>query len=272
MTKLGSTLKFPYSTRREVAAINAIILVAGQGTRLRPLTDDVPKCLVPFRNKPILEHALEALRSVGIERITLVTGYRGDLLERYGLETVKNSDFATTNMVHSLFCAESKMKGDLLVVYGDIVFHPRLVRALVEDPAEIGVLVDRKWRDLWRLRMENPLDDAETLKVGKNGDLRELGKKPGSYDDIEGQYVGLLKFAGAGLRLMKEHYEALDRSASYDGKDFRNMYMTTFLQTLIDAGGRVRPVYVDGGWLEIDSRQDLEAYKNLPAGWLEGSA
>ena len=108
----------------------------------------------------------------------------------------------------------------------------------------------------------DPLSDAETLKLRKDsvqGDfIVELGKKPTSYDDIDGQYMGLFKFSHNFLQKVLDFYDNLDRNAYYDGKDFNNMYMTSFLQGIIDTYHNAKAVMVNGGWCEIDCKSDLE--------------
>jgi choline kinase len=246
--------------------MRAIILAAGQGTRLSPLTDDRPKCLVPFLGKPILDHVLASLAAAGIDDVAVVTGYRADMIAARGLTTRHNPDFERTNMVHSLFCAEDLMTDDdLLIVYGDIVFHPRLALALKESPAPFALAVNTRWRELWERRMTDPLSDAETLKLDSGGNIVELGKRPKSYDEVQGQFTGLIRIARDTLPAVRRYYAALDRSAHYDGKDFANMYMTSFLQAVIDGLMPVKAVPMDGGWLEIDSIDDLRASEAMAA-------
>jgi L-glutamine-phosphate cytidylyltransferase len=250
--------------------VRAIILAAGQGLRLKPLTDDVPKCLVPFRGRPILDRMLEALRAAAITDVAAVTGYRGGTLRDHGLTLRHNPDYASTNMVHSLFCAEDLLGGDdLLVVYGDVLIRPALLRRFCEYEAPLTVAINTKWRELWSLRMENPLADAETLKLDGDGCIRELGKKAFSYSEIEGQYMGLIRIAHDALPRVVDFYRSMDRTKRYDGKDFRNMYMTSFLQMIIDDLMPIRAVPLEGGWLEIDTLADLAAYERLPADFLD---
>ena len=101
----------------------AIILAAGQGTRLLPYTKDLPKCMVEICGKPLIEFQLEVLRSCGISDVNLVVGYESHKLESYGIPTYKNDNFDCTNMLYSLFCAEAAFQddGDLIIAYGDIV-------------------------------------------------------------------------------------------------------------------------------------------------------
>ena len=237
--------------------MKAIILAAGEGQRLRPWTADRPKCMVPYRGRPILSYALEALRVAGVDDVVVVAGYRADAIDAPGARMVLNPRYATTNMVHTLFCAERELEGDVLISYGDIVYGPEIARAAVDSRDPIGVVYDRKWRELWEKRMADPLADAETLRLAPDGRIVELGKKPTGYHQIEGQYMGLIRLDPAGCRDLRRHYGALDREARYEGRPFESMYMTTLLQSLIDAGVPVRGIPVDGGWTEIDSPDDL---------------
>ena len=173
--------------------MRAVILAAGEGTRLRPHTADRPKCLVPLGGRPLLDWQLDALRGAGIDDITVVTGYRAEMIASRGLVMRHNPEFATTNMVASLMCARDRFDGtdDVLIAYGDIVYEPRIVAAMQPPATPVAVAVDTEWRRLWELRMSDPLADAETLRIDAHGLITELGRVPDSYDDIEGQYIGL---------------------------------------------------------------------------------
>ena len=111
--------------------------------------------------------------------------------------------------------------------------------------------------------MNDPLEDAETLKLDSDGLVRELGKKPNSYEEIQGQYIGLIKVRSDHVKKLDEIYSSMDSKVLYDGKDYRNMYMTSFLQHLIDLGVPVRANPVNNGWLEVDTLQDLELYNKM---------
>ncbi len=247
----------------------ALILAAGQGTRLRPLTNDKPKCLVPLLGRPLLERPVTTLRKANINEIHIATGYRSDQIEALGFDTSYNPRYAETNMVETMFCAIDYIKQsvksgeDLIIAYGDIVYQDENLASLLACEDEIALMIDAKWEDLWRLRLDNPLDDAETLIMDTNGFVKELGKKPESYKRIQGQYTGLIKLRSNKVNDFIDFYQQLDRSANYDGKNFENMYMTSFLQLLINADWQTKAVVVNSGWLEIDSVEDLEQYERM---------
>jgi len=239
--------------------MKVIILAAGQGTRLRPLTDDRPKCMVEYQGQPIISHIMDAITSCGITDVTIVRGYLAQKINFPEVKYYLNERYDSTNMLYTLFCAEAELsEDDVIISYADIVYRPEILQALVDSPHELAVTIDENWKELWQARMEDPLSDAETLKINAAGHITELGKKPTSYDDIQGQYMGLIKIAASALPKVVEFYQSLDRSVEYDGKDFDNMYMTSFLQLLADRVMPLYPVMVNGGWIEIDEASDLE--------------
>lgn len=244
-----------------------IILAAGQGTRLRPYTDDRPKCMVELKGKPLLHHQLEVLEQCKVQKkdIALAAGYLQEALVALGIKQYRNEQYATTNMVSTLFSAEDFMQvgEDLIISYGDIVYKPEVFEKLLVTQGDLVVAADLDWYDLWKMRMENPLDDAETFKMTQNGKVLELGKKPRSREDVQAQYIGLIKIAGNKVADFIQYYHAMDKAAQYDGKDFNNMYMTSLIQNIIDSGWNVRAALINRGWIEVDSVEDLIAYEQI---------
>ena len=137
------------------------------------------------------------------------------------------------------------------------------LKSLIDTKGDIVLMIDNGWVDLWSARNENPLNDAETLKYGSNGQIIELGKKPKSLSDIDGQYTGLIKIAHHKINDLISFYDQLDRSILYEDQIFQQMYMTTFIQLLIDSGWKIMPAKVNHGWLEVDTVEDLKLYERL---------
>lgn len=245
--------------------MRAVILAAGEGNRLRPYTNGQPKCLARLAGTPLLVHQTETLRDAGITDVTIVTGYRADQIAALGYATRHNPDYASTNMVASLMYAADLLDGgdDVLIAYGDIVYELRVIEALRAGHGPLCTIVDQSWLTLWRVRHDDPLADAETLKLDQAGNIREIGRKATSYDDIEGQYIGLTRVRADTAPALIAAYRRLQENAYPDGRAVAGMYMTDFLQHLIDRGMSVRPVLIDGGWLEVDSASDLDLYNRL---------
>lgn len=243
----------------------AIILAAGTGSRLMPMTADRPKSLVPLCGSPMLSRQINIMQNIGLTDITLVGGYKVECLSQYSLPIIVNDLFQSTNMVWSMMCARHLFDGscDLVVSYGDIVYEADVLECLLQSKSDVAVIADRGWKKLWSLRMENPLEDAETFKVNSSGNILELGKKPKNFDEVQGQYIGLVKYSRNFHKKILSLYDSLDIDKLYDGKPLKQMYMTSFIQSMIDSGICVDAVWINNGWLEVDTIEDLEGYQKL---------
>ena len=237
--------------------MKALILAAGEGTRLRPYTADRPKCLVEVAGRSLLDRQLDVLGAAGVAPVVVVGGYRAEMLPRPGIGVRLNPRYATTNMVTTLFCAEEELAGGALVCYGDIVYAREMVEAVLASDADIAVAIDLGWEAYWRARGDDPLADAETLRMAGDGRLLEIGQKPTSLAQIEGQYMGLMKYSAAGAATLRAAYHAARARGSLRGKPVEKAYMTDLLQSLIDDGVRLQAVTVRGDWVEVDTVGDL---------------
>jgi len=240
-------------------AINTVILAAGEGTRLRPYTLNRPKCMVEINGKQIIQYQLDVLQSQQIDSIAIVTGYLSDMLQPFGLKTYVNNRYNETNMVWSLFCAKQEFKGTLVVSYGDIVYSKNIINDLIQSPHDISVVVDRKWASYWRERFSDPLDDAEILQCDQQGRIINIGQKPKTLNDIEGQYIGLMKFSEKGQKILQDTFKIAQKNGKLGNLPVEKAYMTDLLQAIIDNGHDIWPVNIEGGWIEIDTVKDLNS-------------
>jgi len=244
-----------------------LILAAGRGRRLHPLTEHHPKCLVPFLGTNILQNQLNTLHEVGISDVHVVAGYKSEGIRQLGIPHSINERYAETNMVYSLFSAADFIieddARDLVIAYGDIVYEPRVLTAVMNSTAEIAVIADEDWLRLWSARMDDPLLDAETLVLDEDKNVIEIGNTPCDYDKIQGQYIGLIKVRSDMLKPLINFYRKLRHKSIHMIGDFENMQMTAFIQLLIDSDWEVRAVPVNSGWLEVDTVSDLNLYEYL---------
>jgi len=239
--------------------MRALILAAGRGSRMGSLGDDRPKCLVELDGRPLLDRQLAALRRGGADEIGIVRGYRADMLNFPGLRYFDNPRWAQTNMVASLATAAAWLRdGPVIVSYADIFYRGELVRALAQTCGDLVISFDRDWRRLWTRRFADPLADAETFRIDAHGTLLEIGGKTTNIDDIEGQYMGLLKFTPAAWSAIEVLLAGLD-APSRDRLD-----MTSLLRRLIAAGSvSIRTCATHGQWGETDNPGDVALYESM---------
>ncbi len=241
--------------------MKAIILAAGMGTRLRPLTDETPKCLVPVNGKPMLEYQLECLARAGLRECVLIVGYRADqIISRIGNEYqgmaisyVKNQLFQKTNNLYSLWMARDHLDADIVLIEADLLFEDDLIRQLVQHPAPSVAVVDR-YRPPMNgtvILAENNVANAMVLKVnqgpgfGYNSALKTVNIYKLSQSDMRNLVIpGLSRFVEA--RRTEEYYEAI----------FADLITQKRLRMSVLGADNLK-------WAEVDTREDLSAAEKL---------
>jgi choline kinase len=232
--------------------MRGVILVAGVASRLRPLTNDVPKCLLPVGGISLLERTVGALRGNGITDLIIVTGYRAPQVREFmekrfpGLRAtyLHNGEYETTNNIASLWLAHASCAGkEFLLLDGDILFDRRVVAHLLAAGAGSG-LVLRSRGDL----------GAEEIKVEVDGEgfVRRIGKEipPGM---AVGESIGIEHFAPDESRILFREVEELVVAQGQ-----RDIFYEAAFQRGIDRGMALRAVDIgDLPCMEIDTAEDL---------------
>lgn len=244
--------------------MKAIILAAGMGTRMDKYTKDLPKCMLSFNGKTLIERQIETLRSAGINSIIIVKGYMPDKINIVGVKYYTNRDYVNTNMVETLMCAEAEMDDDILVCYGDILYEKSVVEKAIETDVDIGVIVDIDYLAYWRARLYSWKEDIESLVIGNECNIIEIGVPYCPLEKAKARYVGLIRLSKKGIGILKKVYYK-NRKKYFDGdekfmnsKSFKKMYMTDMIQLIINSGQKVYPIRIRHGWLEFDTNEDYE--------------
>lgn len=243
--------------------MKAIILAAGQGTRLKKYTENLPKGMLEFDGKTIIERQIETYRRCGIADIIVVRGFAADKITYSGVNYYENADYANTNMVESLMAAKQEFDGDVIVSYSDILFEESMLRGMMASEEDFAVAVDDNWQEYWQARYGKVDFDIESLSLDENDNITELGLEAPKLEDIDARYIGLLKFSQKGLAKITEIFdrdyeEYKDRPWKQSGKTIRKAYMTDLLQAVIESGSQVKAVKFSNGWIEFDTNEDYE--------------
>ena len=242
--------------------MRAIIIGAGRGQRLRPLTDDSHKSFTEIQGKRILDWILEAFAGAGIDDVCFIEGFNGDVVrEAYPQFTFRrNGDWANNNILVSLMHAEDLMDQSFITTYCDILYTPRLIRDLVAATADIALGTDTDWVSHYRYRSQHPPSDAEKLTV-KDGLVTRVSRTIDAADAY-GEFVGVAKFSTDGARLLREHYhrcrERFSGREFREGRVFEDAMMIHLFDEMIENGVAISHVDTHGHYREIDTHQDLE--------------
>ncbi len=251
--------------------MKGIILAAGEGKRLKPFTDNNPKCFIQLEDKSILDRQIEAMRSCGVEDIIVIKGHLQEKISRKDVRYYVNPQYDKTNMVMTLWCAEKEFDGncDIIVSYGDIIYNKEVLQKLIQSSHDISVVVDMDWESYWKARFSDPLNDAEAFKMDSSGKINIIGQKANEIGDIDAGYIGLIKFNVNGIDIFRNSFLNARKVYEDGGKawgsprEFQKAYMTDMLQGLVNEGNALYAVGINGGWLEIDSSSDFELAKTL---------
>lgn len=250
--------------RRKVnRKMKAIILAAGQGTRLKKYTENLPKGMLFFDGKTIIERQIEMYRAYGLDKIIVVRGFAADKINYAGVTYYTNDDFANTNMVESLMTAKEEFDDDVIVSYSDILFDGNMLETMISSKVNFGVAVDDNWQMYWKKRYGKVDFDTESLAIDENDNIIELGLESPELTSIDARYIGLLRFSKSGLskieEILEEAYKSyLDKPWQQSGKTVKKAYMTDLLNALIEAGEQVKAVHFKNGWIEFDTNEDYE--------------
>jgi choline kinase len=246
--------------------MKAIIVAAGMGRRLAPYTDDRPKTLVEINGRSILQRQVDAYRAAGVGEINIVRGYMKEKIAVDGACYFDNDDFRNNNILTSLFYAEAAMDGGFLFSYADIVFRPEVVRTVLDTEGDYALVIDRRWAEAYVGRQNHPVEEGEVARVD-DGRVTLVGKKTMPPAEATGEFIGLARFSARAAERMRAQFHA--RKATLAGRPygrapkFEVAYLTDLLNDLIEAGEVMRPAFIDGGWREIDTVEDLERAKGV---------
>lgn len=251
--------------------MRAIIIGAGRGQRLAPLTDDSHKCFTEIRGKRIIDWILEALTNAGIDEICYIDGFNGHVIREAFPAFIfrRNEDWADNNILVSLMHAENLMDRPFITSYCDILYTAQLIQDLAASSADIALGTDTDWLNHYRHRTQHPPTDGEKLTVG-NGLVTKVSRTL-SQAETYGEFVGVAKFSLEGARLLRSHFHRCrDRYAGKvfrEGRIFENAMMIHLLDEMIEHGVAMAHVDTHGNYREIDTHEDCalaESYWRPP--------
>ena len=235
-----------------------LILAAGRGRRMG--TDSqLPKCLNKVKGKALIDMQIAAMRAAALSPIVVLTGYKRHLVAPFGDLEVFNDEWEKTNMVYSLLKADPVVhQTGCVVSYGDIFYEELALHSLMDCSNDISILYSDRWTELWKLRSNDPLKDAETFQLNSDQTVKLIGTKPYSLEEIEGQYMGVLRFTRSGWNAFEAFATSLPLAT------LLKISMTSVLNLMISQGvSRIGAVKYSGVWGEVDTESDLRLYNSI---------
>lgn len=244
------------------AGRKALILSAGQGSRLLPLTESRPKCLIELSGRSLLEWQLLALASAGVEEAVIVTGFAAEQVEAMlalhtprgmRVRTVFNPFYNVSDNLATCWLVREELRGGGLILNGDTLIEPEIAQRLLAAPsAPVTVTIDRKSHY-----------DSDDMKVETDGELLRAVGKTLPMSTVDGESIGFLRFEALGAERFIADLEGMMRS----GEGLKLWYLST-INRLVNEGCEVRTVSIEGlDWGEMDFLPDVERNREMTSTW-----
>ena len=228
-----------------------IILAAGIGSRLRPITSNKPKCLVNVAGKPILDYQIKSYISAGFEKIIVVTGYKSGMvkdfcnnIEGVDIQIIENVDYETTNNMYSLYLAREEIDGNsFLLSNGDIVFDEQIPMEVIQSKIDDLIVADYGSYN----------EESMKIKINEFGFVEDISKTISTQSSY-GNSIDMYKFSsGASATLFEKLRDIIEIECNL------NEWTELALQDLLQKGSlKMQPFDIEGKkWVEIDNYDDL---------------
>ena len=248
--------------------MKAIFIAAGVGLRLKNITKDLPKPLVDVNGKSIIERQISLLRKNNVNDIIVVTGYKKEKFTFKNIKYIHNPNFREQEQTGSLMVARSEIVGDILIMFGDILFEETILQQMLNSKCDIVIAIDKNWEKSYEERPDNPKSEADKVLIKDDKVIQISAKniKINNNDNDVGELLGLMKLSPKGSKILIEQYKKLENShvgKFHDAPSFKKAKFVDILQELLSLGIIITPVSIIGKWCEIDTKHDLEIAKKM---------
>ena len=243
--------------------MKVIILAAGRGTRLGHHTKEIPKGLVDVNGKSIIERQIELFEKNGITDIVIVRGYKKEKFCWDNVTFIDNEDFANNNQLASLVLAQNMVSGNVLILFGDLIFEQTILDQILASGSDISIAVDLNWKERYDENRNNQfpaLAEIENDKITRISENKSLVRKKSS-----GEFFGIMKLSSKGSKILTDVIEKTKHhKGKFHGSDsFAMGKLPDIIEEVIDLGFTVKPIFVSGKWFEVDTILDLEKAKTM---------
>ena len=247
--------------------MKAIVLAAGDGSRMGKLTQNIPKPLVMVNGKSIIERQLSILKQNKILDVMIITGPHNEKFNFKNVVYVNDLDHKKHDTLGSLMTARDYMNDEIIITYADQIFDEKIIESINNFSGDIGIAVDLDWKKNYVNRDQHPKSEAENVLINGN-EILELRKNISECKENEkiGECLGLMKFSRKASKVFLDKYSELEISHQgkfHNASSLEKALISDMIQELIDSKINVEPIYVSGKWCEIDTPQDLEIARNL---------
>ena len=246
--------------------MKAIILAAGEGSRMGKLTQNIPKPLVTVNGKSIIERQLSILKQNEILDVIIITGPHNEKFNFKKIKYIHDENFREHDQLGSLMSAKKEIDSDTIILFADIIFDDIILSKILESKSDISIAVDMDWERVYTSRTDNSFDAADKVRF-EQGNVSRIFKNMDEEDkkfEI-GEFIGLMKLSKNGSKQLVGCYEKIHTHEGkfHDAQSMKKAKLIDLLQELIENKIKIDAIPITGKWCEIDTEQDLEIAKKI---------
>ena len=237
--------------------MNSIILAAGRGSRIPEISNNKPKCLININGSSILSRQVKFLKNLKIKNIRIIRGYKKNYIKFKSVNYVENKNFKKSEQLSSLFCAEKFLKGNIIILFSDIIYEEKILKKILKfKNGDIILGVDRNWKKRYRFRYDHPVEQADKVSISNKNQINMIGKKL-NLKKTKAEFLGILKLSNNGCKIFKECFKLIPKH------QVKKMQVHNFLNFLIKKNFKINACSVNGKYMEIDTYNDFKLAKKM---------
>lgn len=236
--------------------MKSIIIAAGRGSRIPEFSKSIPKSLIKINKKSLLKRQIDIMRKLKIDKISIVKGYKSNKINFKKIKYFLNKNYKKNEQLDSLFCAKEWFKDDLIITFSDIIYDTSILKKMINSNYNFTVAIQKKWKKKYENRFDHPIQQADKVYVKKNN-ICDIGKKL-SVSKTNGEFLGIIKIAKKISYKIVDEYSILRKI-----KKTNKLQIHDFLRYLIKKKINIKPTYVNGKYMEIDTFNDFKIAKKI---------
>ena len=240
--------------------MKAIIIAAGDGTRIAKEFKDIPKSLIPINGQTIFERQKYVFGKNDISEFIVITGPEHKFKDM-DVKYIKDYANKHHDILGSLLVAKEYFKGNIIISYSDILFEEEIIKQLIAAKGDIVIAIDLNWKKEYENRTEHTVLEAENVLINDKGEISTIKKNIDDNDKIVGEFLGLIKMTEKGSDIFLKKINDLQKNhvgKFHNAESLEKGYLTDMIQEMLDTSIEITPLFISGKWCEVDTKQDLD--------------
>ena len=236
--------------------MKSIIIAAGSGRRIPEFSKLIPKSLIKINKKSILKRQIDLMTKFKINQIAIVKGFKSNKIKFKKIKYFYNRNYKNNEQLDSLFSAKEWFTDDLLITFSDIIYDESIIRKMIKCKQNFTIAVQKNWKKKYKKRFDHPIQQADKVLI-KNNNIKDIGKKL-SENKTNGEFLGIIKINKEICKILINHYKILKKT-----KKTEKLQIHNFFRYLIKKNINIKPMYVNGKYMEIDTYNDFKIAKEM---------